>query len=52
MTVKRVLLIRHGQIDFNREHRLQGVMSVPLNHQGRTQAKDLAQYLKSQPIPT
>ena len=50
MRVKKVLLIRHGQTDFNRQHRLQGVMSVPLNQQGRTQAKALAQHLKSQPI--
>ena len=50
MTVKKVLLIRHGQTDFNRQHRLQGVMPVPLNHQGRTQARALAQYLQPQSI--
>ena len=45
MSVQNVLLIRHGETDFNREHRLQGVMAVPLNDNGRTQAAAVAKYL-------
>ena len=50
MSVRKVLLIRHGQTDFNRQRRLQGIMPVPLNQQGREQAAALAQHLRRQPI--
>ena len=50
MGVERVLFIRHGQTDFNLEHRLQGAMPVPLNECGRSQSRALALYLKSVPI--
>jgi len=46
MSVEKVLLIRHGETDFNREHRLQGVMEIPLNERGRDQAAAVARYLK------
>ena len=46
MSVEKVLLIRHGETDFNREHRLQGVMAVPLNQNGREQAAAAARYLQ------
>lgn len=46
MSVEKVLLIRHGQTDYNREHRLQGVMQNPLNQRGRDQAACVARYLK------
>ena len=46
MSVEKVLLIRHGETDFNRERRLQGVMQVPLNDRGRDQAAAVARYLK------
>lgn len=50
MSAKRVLFIRHGQTDFNLEHRLQGALPVPLNACGRSQAQALADFLKSVPI--
>ncbi len=50
MSAKRVLFIRHGQTDFNLEHRLQGALPVPLNDCGRTQSRSLANYLKSDSI--
>ncbi|MYE27027.1 MAG: histidine phosphatase family protein [Chloroflexi bacterium] len=50
MSVRRVLFIRHGQTDFNRERRLQGAMPVPLNECGRSQSRSLAEYLNAVPI--
>lgn len=47
MSAKRVLFIRHGQTDFNLEHRLQGALPVPLNDCGRSQSRALANYLKT-----
>jgi broad specificity phosphatase PhoE len=35
-------LVRHGCTDYNVENRLQGWMDVPLNEEGRRQAKELA----------
>ncbi len=50
MSATKVLFIRHGQTDFNLEHRLQGALPVPLNETGRSQAKALANYLQTIPI--
>ena len=50
MTVQIALLIRHGETDYNREHRLQGTMPVPLNDSGRAQAAALASHLRGVPI--
>ena len=39
---KLVLAFRHGQTDWNREGRVQGHLDVPLNDNGRDQARKLA----------
>jgi broad specificity phosphatase PhoE len=38
----RLLLVRHGETDWNRERRLQGQSDVPLNEEGRRQIRALA----------
>ena len=35
---KWVFLFRHGETDFNREHRFQGHLDIPLNAEGKRQA--------------
>lgn len=50
MNIERVLLIRHGQTDWNIEGRWQGCLPVSLNDVGRAQARALADYLRGRPI--
>lgn len=45
MAVKKVILIRHGETDYNRDRRLQGALPVPLNKNGRLQAEALGDVL-------
>ncbi len=48
--ITRIALVRHGETDWNREHRIQGWTDVPLNAKGHTQAARLADELASQPF--
>src|ERR1044071_3382976 len=40
-----LILIRHGQTDWNAENRVQGQANSPLNELGRLQAKELSEKL-------
>jgi len=37
-----ILFVRHGETDWNREGRFQGTQDIPLNEEGRRQARHLA----------
>lgn len=43
----RLILVRHGETDWNREGRLQGGQDIPLNDLGRTQAAEAAERLRT-----
>ena len=44
-------LIRHGQTDWNRDHRIMGAGPIPLNENGRAGVAELARALKAKRIP-
>ncbi len=44
-----LVLIRHGETDWNVEKRFQGQGTVPLNDNGKTQADQLGQYFAENP---
>ncbi|NDJ19632.1 histidine phosphatase family protein [Myxacorys almedinensis] len=46
----RLLLVRHGETEWNRQGRFQGQIDVPLNDNGRHQAEQAGEFLKSVPI--
>src|SRR5512142_825206 len=49
-SVTTLLLVRHGETDWNSDGRVQGHLDVPLNAAGRAQAARLADILASVPI--
>jgi broad specificity phosphatase PhoE len=46
VTVKRVIFIRPGETDWNRQVRWQGWVASPLNEHGQKQAQQLANYIR------
>jgi probable phosphoglycerate mutase len=46
----RLLLVRHGETDWNRQGRFQGQIDVPLNDHGRQQASLAGEFLRDIPI--
>ena len=45
--VKKLVLVRHGETDYNRQHRLQGQLDISLNEVGIAQAKHVSLALRS-----
>jgi broad specificity phosphatase PhoE len=46
----RLLLVRHGETDWNRQGRFQGQIDIPLNAHGQAQASSAAEFLRDVPI--
>jgi probable phosphoglycerate mutase len=47
-----IVMVRHGETDWNRDNRFQGHADPPLNDVGRGQAKQLADRLAREPFET
>ena len=50
MESTRIILVRHGETDWNATGRIQGHSDTPLNAVGRTQAQCVARHLASEPV--
>lgn len=50
MHLTRIILIRHGETDWNAAGRLQGHSDTPLNALGRVQAQQVARRLANEPV--
>ncbi|WP_019508694.1 histidine phosphatase family protein [Pleurocapsa sp. PCC 7319] len=46
----RLLLVRHGETNWNKESRFQGIRDIPLNDNGRSQGRKAATFLQDVPI--
>jgi len=46
----KIIFVRHGETDYNIEHRLQGRRDIPLNKNGKNQAKELQELLANYKI--
>ncbi len=44
----RLILVRHGETDWNRDRRIQGTTDIPLNDTGRAQAREVAERLREE----
>lgn len=45
--MKKVFITRHGQTDWNKVPKVQGVTDVPFNDEGKKQAQELAEFIKT-----
>ena len=48
--VLRIVLVRHGETDWNKNKKFQGQRNIGLNEKGRAQAEALASALKEEPL--
>ena len=46
----RLLLVRHGETNWNKESRFQGIRDIPLNDNGREQGRKAAEFLQGIPL--
>lgn len=50
MKVTTIILVRHGETAWNREHLFRGLKDIPLNDNGREQARRTAEALQDLPV--